>query len=143
MCSFLWLSNSPLRICTTTSLSIHLSVHGHLGGFHVLAVINNTAMTNGIHIVSFNFCFFKVYAQEWDCWVMWWFYSQVFKKSPYCLSQWLNQFAFPPTVQERSLFSPLFPAFIVCRLSDAHHFDRCEVITHCSFDLHFSNNEQC
>ena len=41
---------------------------------------------------------------------------------------------------------PLSPqpslAFIVCRLFDEGHSDWCEVISHCSFDLHFSNNEQ-
>ena len=28
-------------------------------------------------------------------------------------------------------------------LFDEGHSDLCEVISHCSFDLHFSNNEQC
>ena len=46
-------------------------------------------------------------------------------------------------MQEQSLFSTPFPAFIVCRLFDDGHSDRCKVISHCSFDLHFSNNEQC
>ena len=40
-------------------------------------------------------------------------------------------------------FSPPSPAFIVCRLFDDDHSDQCQVISHCSFDLHFSNNEQC
>ena len=35
------------------------------------------------------------------------------------------------------------PEFIVCRLFDDGHSDLCEVITHCSFDLHFYNNEWC
>ena len=39
-------------------------------------------------------------------------------------------------------FSPS-PAFIVCRLFDEGHSDRCEVIPHYSFDLHYFNNEQC
>ena len=43
----LWLSNIPLYICTT-SLSIHLS-DGHLGCFHVFAIINRTAVTTGVH----------------------------------------------------------------------------------------------
>ena len=33
-----------------------------------------------------------------------------------------------------------FSAFIVCRIFDDGHADWCEVIPHCSFDLHFSNN---
>ena len=31
--------------------------------------------------------------------------------------------------------------FIICRLFDEGHSDWCEVIPHCSYDLHFSNNE--
>ena len=44
-------------------------------------------------------------------------------------------------MQEHSLFSTPSPAFIVCRLFDDGHSDWCEVTSHCSFDLHFSNNE--
>ena len=40
---------------------IHLSVHGHLGGFHVLTIINSAAMDNEIHVVFFSFGFFRVY----------------------------------------------------------------------------------
>ena len=64
-----------------------------------------------------------------------------FKESPYRLPEWLYQFTFPPTLQECSLFSTPSPAFIVCTLFDEGHSDQCEVISHCSFDLHFSNNE--
>ena len=44
-------------------------------------------------------------------------------------------------VQEHSIFSTLSPAFIFCRLSDDGHSDWCEIIPHCSFVLHFSNDE--
>ena len=44
----------------------------------------------------------------------------------------------PPTVQEGSLFSTPSLAFIICRLFNDGHSDWCEVIPHCSFDLHFS-----
>ena len=42
-------------------------------------------------------------------------------------------------MQECSLYSTPSPAFIVCSLFDDGHSDQCEVISHCSFDLHFSN----
>ena len=45
-------------------------------------------------------------------------------------------------MQEHSLFSISSPAFIVCRLFDEGHSDQCEVISHCSFDLQFSNYEK-
>ena len=46
---------------------------------------------------------------------------------------------FPPTVKEDSLFSTPSPAFAICRLINDGHSDCCEVVPHCSFDLHFSN----
>ena len=45
-------------------------------------------------------------------------------------------------MQEGSLFSKPSPAFIICGFFDNSHSDRCEVISHCSFGLHFSNNKQ-
>ena len=48
---------------------------------------------------------------------------------------------FPPTVEEGSLFSTDSPALTVCRFLDDGRSDWCEVALHCSFDLHFSNNE--
>ena len=49
-----------------------------------------------------------------------------------------------PTNSARAfLFSTASPVFFVCRLFDEGHSDWCEVISHCSFDLHFSNNDQC
>ena len=44
---------------------------------------------------------------------------------------------------EGYLSSTPSPAFIVCRLFDNGHSDRCEVVSHWSFVLHFSNNEWC
>ena len=43
--SFIWLSNSPLYICTTSFFLS--SVDGHLGCFHVLAVVNSAAVSIG------------------------------------------------------------------------------------------------
>ena len=43
----------------------------------------------------------------------------------------------PTRVKEVSLFSTLSPAFVICRLADDGHFVWCEVVIHCSFDLHF------
>ena len=41
------------------------------------------------------------------------------------------------------IFSTPSPAFIACRFLDRRHSDWCEVVPHCGFDLHFSNNEWC
>ena len=70
------------------SFLIHLSVDGHLGCFHVLAIINSAVMNTGVH-VTFRSGFLGVYAQEWDCWVIWQFYFQFFKEFPQCSPWWL------------------------------------------------------
>ena len=49
---------------------IHLSVDGHLGCFHVLAIVNSAEMNIGSIHVSFNSGFLSVYAQQWDYWVI-------------------------------------------------------------------------
>ena len=38
---FLWLSDSPLYICSND---------GHLGCFHILAIVNNAAMSIAVHL---------------------------------------------------------------------------------------------
>ena len=37
-------------------------------------------------------------------------------------------------------FSTPSPAFVVCGFFDDGHSDRCEVIPHCNFDLHLSDD---
>ena len=118
-----------------------MSVDGHLGYFRILAIVDSAAVNIRVlvsfGIVVFSECMLKSgIVGSYDRCI-----SSFFKECPYCLLQWLYHFTFPPTVQECSLFSTPFPAFIIYRLLDEGHSDRCEVISHCSFDLHFSNNE--
>ena len=60
------------------SFLIHSSAQRHLGCFRVLAMINSAAMNIGGARVSFRSGFLGVYAQQWDCWIIWKFYFQFF-----------------------------------------------------------------
>ena len=72
---------------------------------------------------------------EVDFNILWQLYYQFFKELPYWSPLWLYQSASSQTVQESSLFSTPYPAFIICRHIDDGHSDQCEVVLHCKYNL--------
>ena len=64
---------------TYHSFLIHSSADGHLGHLHVLVIVNSAAMNIVVHVSPFPSGFLSLYAQQWDCWVVWQFYFQFFK----------------------------------------------------------------
>ena len=97
--------------------------------------------------------FLQIYAHEWGCCIICLLYLQFLRESPYCFPQQLYQFVFPQMkylwniveifpIVRAFLFSPnLFQHLFFYRLFDDGHSDQCEVISHCRFDLHFTNNQ--
>ena len=68
-------SSIPLCIYTTTYLCIHL-----LMDIQVASMFpgKQCCKKQWDTCVFFNFGFLWICGQEWDCWVIWWFYSQFF-----------------------------------------------------------------
>ena len=114
---------------------IYSSVSGHLGCLHVLAIVNSAEMNNGIH-VSLSILVSLGYLPRSGIAVSYGGFIPSFLSNLHTIFHvGMYQLTFPPTVQECSLFSTPFPAFIVCRLFEEGHSDWCEVISHFSFDL--------
>ena len=106
---------------------IYSSVDRHLGGFHVLAIINSAAMNIGQH-VSFSTVVPSGYmpssgiSGSYGSFIL-----SVLMNVHACSAQQLYQFAYPSTVQEGSLFSTPSPT--------PHLFDKLFLLSFLRFCL--------
>ena len=64
-------------------------------------------------------------------------------KPPNYLPKWLYYFAFPPTMNESSCCSTSLTVFDVISVPDFGHCKRYVWVSHCGFNLHFSDDVWC
>ena len=120
--------------------SAHKSVNGHLGCFNVLAIVNSAAVNIGMN-VSFWIMVFSGYMPSSG--IRGSYGNSIFSflrnlhtvLHSGCINLHSHQ-----QCKRVSLFSTPSPAFTVCRFFHDGHSDWCEVIPHCSFDMHCPNN---
>ena len=133
--SFLWLSSIPLHI-STTSLYIHLSID-----IQVVSTSSPCKQCCCEHrggYMFLNYVFVQIYVQE--CRIIWQLFL-VFRGTLILFSMMALPTYVPDNGLEGFLFSTPSPPFFICRLINDGHSDQYEVLPHCSFDLHFSDNQ--
>ena len=93
------LGDIPFSVCINIYIFfIHSSLDGQLGCSHVLAIVSFAAMNIGVHESFQGIVFFQIYAQDWNCWIIWKLCYYSFGGTAILFSTVAALVSIPPTV---------------------------------------------
>ena len=124
------------------NLLIHSPADGHLGCFHVLDIVNCAVRNIWVHM-SLSTLVSSVCMPSSGIIGSYGGFSLSFKESLYRLHSGCNNLHSHQQCSRVPFSShPFQHLFVVCSFFDDGRSNQCEVVSHCSFVLYFSNKER-